>query len=537
MGACSIYLTLSLLFSFSISSSSSSFPDQDTFRRCLSLRAPLSTNLSQLLHLPGTPSYNYLLNSSIQNLRFTSPSTPKPLLLLAPADALQVQASVLCCRTHGLPLRVRSGGHDYEGLSYRSEKPTDFALLDLAKLRSISVDIERSSAWVDTGATLGELYYRIAEQSSTHGFPAGNCPTVATGGHISGGGLGPLWRKHGLAADNVLDAKLVDAKGRILDRAAMGENLFWAIRGGGGASFGIIISWKVKLVPVPPTLTAFTIKRAPEQGAIELVSKWQTIAHDLHEDLFLKVNIVSVEGEERKAEAVFNSLFLGDCDRLLQYMERSFPELEMEEKDCREMSWINSTLYYAGLSHGEPLESLLDRGLQPKEFNKAKCDYVMKPIPTSAWEAIWERVAEEGAGSLYMDPCGGKMSEILESEVPYPHRKGNIFFVQYLSTWEDSGIGVENEHLKWTGRVFDFMAPYVSSNPRAAYVNYRDLDLGKNKGISTTYSEARVWGEKYFKGNFKRLAIVKGEVDPENFFSNEQSIPPLLDGDDLRAWS
>ncbi|TVU42227.1 hypothetical protein EJB05_08620, partial [Eragrostis curvula] len=41
------------------------------------------------------------------------------------------------------------------------------------------------------------------------------------------------------------------------------------------------------------------------------------------------------------------------------------------------------------------------------------------------------------------------------------------------------------------------------------------------------YAKAKVWGEKYFKGNFKRLAAVKSKVDPYDFFRNEQSIPPL----------
>ncbi|KAL5208177.1 hypothetical protein ABZP36_032612 [Zizania latifolia] len=58
----------------------------------------------------------------------------------------------------------------------------------------------------------------------------------------------------------------------------------------------------------------------------------------------------------------------------------------------------------------------------------------------------------------------------------------------------------------------------------------RDLDLGQNVEGNTSYEEAKVWGEKYFRGNFRRLAIVKGEVDPEQLFWSEQSIPPLVVG-------
>jgi hypothetical protein len=80
------------------------------------------------------------------------------------------------------------------------------------------------------------------------------------------------------------------------------------------------------------------------------------------------------------------------------------------------------------------------------------------------------------------------------------------------------------------------MRPYVSKYPRAAYLNYRDLDLGTNKHSDTSYSEARAWGLKYFTGNFKILAEMKSKADPDNFFRNEQSIP-LDAGPDRRLLS
>ncbi|GAY33871.1 hypothetical protein CUMW_008460 [Citrus unshiu] len=73
------------------------------------------------------------------------------------------------------------------------------------------------------------------------------------------------------------------------------------------------------------------------------------------------------------------------------------------------------------------------------------------------------------------------------------------------------------------------MTPYVSKNPRGAYINYRDLDVGTNNQGYTSVEQASVWGNKYFKNNFKRLVHVKTMVDPHDFFRNEQSIPPLID--------
>ncbi|KAK9091516.1 hypothetical protein Sjap_024693 [Stephania japonica] len=166
-------------------------------------------------------------------LVFLSSTTPKPQLIVTPLHDSHVQASVICCRKYGLQLKVQSGGHDYMGLSYTSDVP--FIIVDMANIRLVDVDVEDGSAWVQVGAR-----YNIAEKSRTYGFPAGTCPTVGVGGHLSGGGYGALVRKFGLAADNIIDARLVNAKGEILDRKSMGEDLFWAIRGGGGGSFGII---------------------------------------------------------------------------------------------------------------------------------------------------------------------------------------------------------------------------------------------------------------------------------------------------------
>ena len=74
----------------------------------------------------------------------------------------------------------------------------------------------------------------------------------------------------------------------------MGEDLFWAIRRGGGASFRVILSLKIKLVRVSPTMTTFNIKKTLEHGATKLVSKWQYISDKLHEDFFIRVIIQNV---------------------------------------------------------------------------------------------------------------------------------------------------------------------------------------------------------------------------------------------------
>ncbi|KAJ0811096.1 putative tetrahydroberberine oxidase [Helianthus annuus] len=120
------------------------------------------------------------------------------------------------------------------------------------------------------------------------------------------------------------------------------------------------------------------------------------------------------------------------------------------------------------------------------------------------------------------------MHEIDDTIIAYPYRKGYLYNVQYREKWEDDSFESSEKRISWMRKMYENMAPYVAKNPRAAYVNFRDLDLGENDVDNTSYLNALKWGSKYFGDNFRRLAMVKGVVDPDNFFFFEQSIPPLI---------
>ncbi|KAK4762415.1 hypothetical protein SAY86_008183 [Trapa natans] len=413
----------------------------------------------------------------------------KPEFIFTPQTEAHVQSAVICSKQLGIHLTVRRGGHDYEGLSYVSGTETTFIMMDLANLRSVSVDIGDNSAWVQVGATMGEVYYRIAQKSKVHGYPAGICTSLRIGGHITRGAYGSMMRKYGLAADNVMDARIVDANGRILDRASMGEDLFWSIRGGGGASFGIILEWKIKLVPVPSVVTVFTVTKSLEDCATKILHRWQEVVDKFDEDLFIRVLIqpASKAGSSSGQKTVttsYNALFLGTADRLLKIMEVSFPELGLTRKDCMETSWIKSVLYIAGYPIGTPPEVLLQGKSLFKNYFKAKSDFVRDPIPESGLEGLWERILDQDSPLMIWTPYCGMMGKISESEIAFPNRKSVIFMIQ-------------------------------------------DLDLGTNKNTSTSFIQASVWGARYFKYNYDRLVLVKTKVDPDNFFRHEQSIPPI----------
>ncbi|KAG6790677.1 hypothetical protein POTOM_006840 [Populus tomentosa] len=113
------------------------------------------------------------------------------------------------------------------------------------------------------------------------------------------------------------------------------------------------------------------------------------------------------------------------------------------------MSWIQPVLYFDGFPSNSSLDVLLDRTPSTRRNFKAKSNHVKEPIPELGLEGIWERA-------------------------------GNIYKIQHLTYWDEEGIVATKRHISWIRRLYSYLAPYVSKTPRAAYVNYRDLDMGIN---------------------------------------------------------
>ncbi|PHU26529.1 hypothetical protein BC332_04861 [Capsicum chinense] len=338
--------------------------EQQELLHCLSTYS--ESNITQNIYNPNSPTYTSILEYAQKNPRWWNSS--HPIFIASPRTEAEIRPVIRCSKKIGLQIKIKSGGHDYEGISFRSESP--FVMLDLSNLNEIKIDLNEETAWVQAGATLGELYYAIAKRSKVHGFPGGVCFTVGTGGLISGGGLGALTRKFGLAADNVVDARVMDVNGNILDRE-MNEDLFWALRGGGGASFGVILAWKLKLVRVPEKVTIFSIHRKLNSSR-DLLQKWENISHQLPENLFIRL-LIQNGGVERQVELFFQSQYLGPVDGLIPLLRQYFPEFNLERNDCfqenttagavkrcYEASWIQSAFYFYFRKITSPLKVLLD---------------------------------------------------------------------------------------------------------------------------------------------------------------------------------
>jgi FAD/FMN-containing dehydrogenase len=152
-------------------------------------------------------------------------------------------------------------------------------VLDLSDMRALEIDVERRTAWAETGLTAGEFTTAAGAAGLAVGF--GDTGSVGIGGITLGGGVGYLVRKYGLTIDSLLAADVVTAAGQLLRvDAKTHPDLYWAIRGGGG-NFGVATRFKFQLYPVdtivggmlilpatPDTIASFiaAAEAAPEES-------------------------------------------------------------------------------------------------------------------------------------------------------------------------------------------------------------------------------------------------------------------------------
>src|SRR5918992_1344052 len=164
-----------------------------------------------------------------------------PALIVRVADATDISHVIALARESGLELAVRSGGHSGAGHS-----TTDGGVvLDLSEMKGLEIDVERRTAWAQTGLTAGEYTAAAGAHGLATGF--GDTGSVGIGGITLGGGVGYLVRKHGLTIDDLLGAEVVAADGELLRvDAETHPDLFWAIRGGGG-NFGVATRFRFRL--------------------------------------------------------------------------------------------------------------------------------------------------------------------------------------------------------------------------------------------------------------------------------------------------
>lgn len=179
-----------------------------------------------------------------------------PSCIVECADAEDVSHATHIAVDNGLRMTVRGGGHNVAGRSIRDGA----LLLDLSKLRQVSVNRELRVATVQGGAVWRDVDRATAvEGLATTG---GVISSTGVGGFTLGGGVGWLMRKHGLACDNLRSAGVVLADGRFV-RASTQEHpdLYWGLRGGAGG-LGVVTSFDLQLHPLREVVSGLIVHPA-----------------------------------------------------------------------------------------------------------------------------------------------------------------------------------------------------------------------------------------------------------------------------------
>ena len=246
---------------------------------------------------PGDPRYDEA------RIVYNAMIDKHPALIAQCVDAADVIAAVTFAREQGLSLAIRGGGHNGAGLGLVD----DGLVIDLSPMNGVRVEPNARTARAQGGATLGDLDH------AAHAFglatPTGIMSTTGVGGLTLGGGLGNLTRPYGLTIDNLLEADVVLADGRLVTASATeNSDLFWALRGGGG-NFGVVTSFLYRLHPVDTVVAGPTLW--PLEQAEEAMRWYREFIAQAPEELNGYFAFLTVPSAAPFPEALWNQKMCG----------------------------------------------------------------------------------------------------------------------------------------------------------------------------------------------------------------------------------
>src|SRR3954451_1325632 len=215
----------------------------------------------------------------------------RPALIARCSATGDVVAAVNLARDQSLPLAVHGGGHGVTGASMVDAG----IVVDLRGMKQIDVDPKAKVAHADAGLTWGE--FDAATQEHGLATTGGRVTSTGISGLALGSGSGWLERKFGFVCDNLLEAEVVTADGRVVT-ASDTENpdLFWAIRGGGG-NFGVVTKFDLRLYDLGPIVLGGMLVFTPDQGK-DLVRFYRDFMRDAPDEVGSALAFICAPPEE-----------------------------------------------------------------------------------------------------------------------------------------------------------------------------------------------------------------------------------------------
>jgi hypothetical protein len=352
---------------------------------------------------------------------------------------------------------------------------------------------------------LGNVYQELYHKGG-YTFNAGTCPGVGISGHISGGGYGMLARLYGLAADQTVGIKVALYNGTVI-KANANENsdLFWALRGGGSGSFGIVLEWEIKVFDIG-LVSMFWIQYS-KKSRFNAIKSWMNYFPNADDRVTTQLNV-------EKERVTLGGQFTGSFDEMNEMLQESgmlnFGGIIRKniQGDC-------NALGAKAFTHGAGSCNQTWEYLTPNIYNtkkdsgKYKSDFGAKKLPDDGIKSVVDGISKiPSSGWIQFESIGGYIAK-QKNETPYNHRD-MVFSIQY-SVALSKGESPYSVNYNWIRSFEASLKPYMSGHH---YQNYPDLDLGPN------------YGKAYFgETNLKRLKQIKKKYYPFNVFRNEQSIP------------
>jgi len=412
----------------------------------------------------------------------------RPALIVRCRSAADAAAAVRFARAAGSEISIRGGGHNVGGLAVADGA----VMIDLAEMKSASVDPEARVIAAQGGMTWGELNDAAAE----HGLAVtgGAVSTTGIGGYTLGGGLGWLMGKHGLAADNLIAVELVSADGEILDVSADSHpDLFWALRGGGG-NFGVATTFTYRLHPLSMVTGGLIIH--PVDAAPELLRFYRDAVADLPDDLTVFAALVHAPDGSGMKLTGFAVCHAGDPEQAQRDLEPFF-------------TWGSPVMTEVGQMPYPVMNTLLDDG-----FPSGSMNYWMSSFTAGLSDGLIDTMVDRFAtvpsimSSILLEHFNGAVTRVGVTDTAVPHREEG-WNLLIPSVWTDPAATEEN--IRWTK---ESHAAFSEHLVERRWLNYLTDDQGES-AVRAAYGP-----------NWDRLVEVKRRYDPENVFHLNQNIAP-----------
>ncbi|KAJ9078638.1 hypothetical protein DSO57_1004902 [Entomophthora muscae] len=425
------------------------------------------------------------------NTRLTS---PEPAAVVRPKNTGDVIRAVKCA-AKSTSISVRSGGHSYEGY-WQGNKGG--VVVDLRNMKKIEVNKKKRQVTVEAGALLGHLFAKLWEEDKGV-LPHGLQDNVGVGGQTLGGGFGMLSRKYGLLVDRVVSLKMVDVNGKLLDVDENTNNdLFFALRGAGGGSFGVVTQFTFSYIKDQNDFTVarynWNAGRNNFTNIVESVMKYYNSITTPAAGSYLilspggSIELGITYSDERKK----NNRYIKELEGIIKIWDK---------KDVQSKDWLKAFLFFGNFgeqSQGD-IETLRNTPPMTQQFfYKAKAGFLRKSLSTKTIDKLRDILVEAQWGvSIAIELWGGVI----------PGKKGTSFANR--GKYASVQIGQDDPD---QGKLLEKAYSALKGSFDGAYQNYIDADEPDFMKV-------------YYPGIKDQLINVKTKYDPKNIFNFKFSIP------------